>query len=149
MGVLSSVNNETQAIIQAASWTIESTGLAVGITIASTVFQKLSLGRLRTLLANDPTLFNAVSGGFGSLKTLEALQKQAITVIYLRAVRAVVFLTLAEILVAAIMSFLMKNNELIDGPKETEASRGVQMLEKRPQVAERKSTEQKPSRTTS
>ena len=41
MGILSSVDNQQQAVIQAASWTIESIGLAFGITIASTVFQKI------------------------------------------------------------------------------------------------------------
>ena len=128
MGVLSSVQDEKQAIIQAASWTIESTGLALGITIASTVFQKLSIGHLRTLLAGNPSLLATVSTDFESLKTLDGSQKQAVVEIYLKAVRGVFFLALAEIIVAAAMSFLMKNNELVDEPEEAE--KGVEETEK-------------------
>jgi MFS family permease len=127
MGVLSSVQDEKQAIIQAASWTIESTGLALGITIASTVFQKLSIGRIKTLLAANPILLATVSTNFESINSLEGYEKQAIVSIYLRAVRGVFFLTLAEILVAATMSFLMKNNELVDEPDEVGR---VEMAEK-------------------
>ena len=147
MGVLSSVQDEKQAIIQAASWTIESTGLAVGITIASTVFQKLSLGPLRTLLAGNPTLLNTVSTDFESLKTLEGSQKQAIISIYLKAVRGVFFLALAEILLAAIASFVMKNNELVDEPEEGGVT-GVQTNEKSVQGIGSKSTEEKASQST-
>jgi MFS family permease len=136
MAVLSSVQDEKQATIQAASWTIESTGLALGITIASTVFQKLSIGRIRTLLAGDPTLLSIVSADFESLKTLGGSQKQEIVGIYLTAVRGVFFLTLAEILVAAVMSFLMKNNELVDEPEELDRVEGVEKTEKSTQGAE-------------
>ena len=134
MGVLSSVQDEKQAIIQAASWTIESTGLALGITIASTIFQKLSIGRLRTLLAGNPTLLATVSADFETLKTLNGPEKQAIVGIYVKAVRGVFFLTLAEIIVAAVMSFLMKNNELVDGPEEEEDV--VETTEKGPKASE-------------
>ncbi|KAG0648718.1 multidrug resistance protein [Hyphodiscus hymeniophilus] len=147
MGVLSSVQDEKQAIIQAASWTIESTGLALGITIASTVFQKLSLGRLRTLLEGNPALLNKVSADIESLKTLHGSQKQAIIGIYLKAVRGVFFLTLAEILLAAMMSLLMKNNKLVDEPKEAEGIEGLETDLKAPHVAETHITEEKPAHT--
>jgi MFS family permease len=145
MGVLSSVQDEKQAIIQAASWTIESTGLALGITIASTVFQKLSIGHLRILLAGNPSLLATVSTNFESLNTLDGSQKQAVVEIYLKAVRGVFFLTLAEIIVAAAMSFLMKNNELVDEPEEAE--KGVENTEKSSRRTEVLVTMEEPPQT--
>lgn len=145
MGVLSSVQDEKQAIIQAASWTIESTGLALGITIASTVFQKLSIGHLRILLAGNPSLLATVSTNFESLNTLDGSQKQAVVEIYLKAVRGVFFLTLAEIIVAAAMSFLMKNNELVDEPEE--AGKGVENTEKSSRRTEVLVTMEEPPQT--
>ena len=131
MGVLSSVDEEKQAIIQAASWTIESTGLAVGITLASTVFQKIAVADLHSLLGDQPSLLETVSTNFDSLSGLNGAQKQGVVGIYMKAVRGVFFLALAEITIAAILSFIMKNNEVLDEPEETEENNETGSQERR------------------
>ena len=125
MGVLSSVDDQKQAVIQAASWTIESTGLTFGITIASTVFQKISVGSLRTLLAGKPDLLHTITTDFEALQSLTGSEKQAVIDVYLRALRGVFFAATAEMILAAAISLMMKNNLLVDGPKE--ATNGVEM----------------------
>lgn len=45
IGILTSVDDDKQIVIQAASWTIDPIGLALGIIVASTVFQNISCWR--------------------------------------------------------------------------------------------------------
>ncbi|MCJ1285741.1 hypothetical protein MMC26_005082 [Xylographa opegraphella] len=118
MGILSSVDEQNQAVIQGASWTIESLGLALGVTVASTVFQKTSLSDLQVLVAGQPGLLNTLTTDFSSLQSLGGGVKQAAVDVYLKALRAVFLLAMAEMVVAAGLSFLMKNNQLVDDPKE-------------------------------
>ncbi|MCJ1249677.1 hypothetical protein MMC30_006903 [Trapelia coarctata] len=116
MGILSSVDDKRQAVIQGASWTIESIGLALGITIASTVFQKISVGGLGVLLAGQPTLLDALIRDIGALKLLNGPERKAIVDVYMKASRGVFLVALAEIVLAAGSSFIMKNNLLVDSP---------------------------------
>ena len=116
MGVLSSVDKQKQAVIQSASWTIESIGLALGITIASTVFQKLLLAKLQVLLEGQPSLLNTLTTNFAALQDLSSNEKQAVIDVYIQALRGVFFLAMAEMVVAATLSFMMRNNQLIDDP---------------------------------
>ena len=118
MGVLSSADDEKQAVIQAASWTIESTGLSFGITIASTVFQKISIGDLRALLVRKPDLLHTITTDFEALQGLTGSEKHSVTTIYLRALRVVFLVAMAEMILAAAISLVMKNNLLKDAPKE-------------------------------
>lgn len=118
MGVLSSVDDQKQAVIQAASWTIESVGLTFGITIASTVFQKISIGQLRTLLMEKPGILHTIITDFEALHGLTGPEKQSVIDIYLRALRGVFLVAMAEMALAAAISLVMKNNLLVDHPKE-------------------------------
>lgn len=118
MAVLSSVDDEKQAVIQAASWTIESTGLTFGITIASTVFQKLSLGDLRALLIAQPDHLRKITTDFEALQGLTGAEKQSVIDVYLRALKGVFLVAMAEMVLAAAMSLVMKNNLIIEEPKE-------------------------------
>ncbi|MCJ1378046.1 hypothetical protein MMC17_001142 [Xylographa soralifera] len=118
MGVLSSVDEEKQAVIQGASWTIESIGLALGVTIASTVFQKISYAYLQVLLTGQPGLLNTLTTDFTALQNLSGSGQQATVGIYIKALRGVFLLAMAEMVIAAGFSFLMKNNQLVDDPGE-------------------------------
>ena len=118
MGVLSSVNEAKQAVIQAASWTFESVGLTFGIVIASTVFQKILFSDLRVLLKGKPDLFNVITTNFDALNSLGGSEKQPIIGVYLKALRGVFYVAMAEMLLAAVISFSMKNNLLVDEPAE-------------------------------
>ncbi|MCJ1432600.1 hypothetical protein MMC27_001957 [Xylographa pallens] len=116
MGVLSSVDEQKQAVIQGASWTIESIGLALGVTIASTLFQKTSFTDLQVLLAGQPGLLNTLTTNFAALQNLSGTEEQAVVGIYMKALRGVFLLAMAEMVIAAGLSFLMKNNQLVDDP---------------------------------
>lgn len=125
MGVLSSVDDQKQAVIQAASWTIESTGLTFGITVASTVFQKISISNLGALLAGKPELLHTITTEFEALQALTGFEKQSVIDIYLKALRAVFIVAMAEMILAAAISLAMKNNLLIDEPKR--GTDGIEM----------------------
>ena len=114
MGVLSSADEEKQAVIQAASWTIESAGLTFGITVASAIFQKISIRDLDHLLANKPQLLIELTTSYSNLSHLQGPEKVAIMEVYLKATRAVFILAAAEMALAALISLAMKNNELKD-----------------------------------
>jgi len=116
MGILSSVDDDRQAVIQGASWTIESIGLALGITVASTVFQKISVGGLQGLLAGQPVLLDALLKDIAALQPLSSPEKETIIDVYMKASRGVFFVALAEMVLAAVSSFIMKNNLLMDSP---------------------------------
>lgn len=118
MGVLSSVDSEKQAVIQAASWTLESIGLAFGLVISSTVFQNVSLNHLRNVLGNQPALLSRISSNFAVLQTLSGVEKQSVIDGYLQGTRAVFFLALAEMVLAAGISFGMQNNLIEDDESE-------------------------------
>ena len=118
MGVLSSVDEDKQAVIQAASWTVESIGLALGLTIAATVFQKISIGSLRTILSDQPVLLEVLTTDFEALNGFTSEEKQSIIQVYMRATRGVFLLAMAELVISAMASFVMKNNLLVDDPGE-------------------------------
>lgn len=125
MGILSSVDEEQQAVIQAASWTIESMGLAFGITIASTIFQKTTVSNLHAVLGTKPDLLRVLTANFEALKDLRGVEKQAIIEVYLKASRNVFYLALAEIVFAAVVSCLMENNRLADEARDVESELGA------------------------
>jgi MFS family permease len=116
MGVLSSANDETQAVLQAASWTLESAGASVGIAAGSAVFQKLSSSRLHVILVGQPEVLSRVQESFTALLDLDQPQREAVINVYLKAVRGVLFLALGGMVLAAIASFFMKNNIISDEP---------------------------------
>src|SRR6266536_1849047 len=120
MGVLSSCDAEKQAVIQAASWTLESTGLALGITIASTVFEKVSREKLRTQLVGRPELLQKLTMNFGVLRGLEGKEKEGVVDVYMKALRTVFLVAMAEMVVSAVISFMMRNNKIEDDEDEGE-----------------------------
>ncbi|KAK3326824.1 multidrug resistance protein fnx1 [Apodospora peruviana] len=114
MGLLSAADQEKQAVIQAASWAISSTGSTVGITTASAIFQGLSSSRLsETLGDGNNGLLEGLRRSFDVLKTtLTGEVKSEVVSIYLDALRAVFFFALGAIVLAALASFAMRNNSL-------------------------------------
>ena len=138
IGVLSSVDEQKQAVIQGASWTIESIGLALGVTLASTVFQKTSFADLQVLVAGQPGLLNTLTTDFAALQSLSGSVKQAAVSIYIKALRGVFLLAMAEMVIAAGLSFLMKNNQLVNDPGEKTSGtemKGVRTVSFGPKVS--------------
>lgn len=114
MGVLSSADDETQAVLQAASWTVEAAGGSIGIAAGSAVFQKLSSSRLDVILAGQPEVLVQLQGSFGALHNLDQSQREAVVKVYLKAVQGVLFLALGSMILAAVTSLFMKNNSISD-----------------------------------
>ncbi|KAI0123654.1 multidrug resistance protein fnx1 [Xylariales sp. AK1849] len=112
MGLLSSVDQEKQAVIQAASWTISSTGSTLGISAASAIFQGLSSRGLSASLGADDELTNSLRGDFEALRSLTGDVRDEVVSIYLDALRGVFFFALGSIVLAAVASFAMRNNWL-------------------------------------
>ncbi|KAL9622384.1 MAG: hypothetical protein Q9160_003227 [Pyrenula sp. 1 TL-2023] len=115
MGVLTSTAGEEQVRVQAAGWTVESLGLAIGITVAGTVYQRVLRDKLRVL----PGLEDRVDG---VLDGLSGEQKNRATGAYADAVRAAFFVALGEAIVASLASFLMRNNLVADDDDEIEGT---------------------------
>jgi len=109
MGLLSSAENEKQAVIQAASWTINITGFTTGITAASAVFLKLSLPELEGVLGEQPQVLNAIRASFEAVNSLGS-EKEQVVRIYLRALKGVFYLSMGEMAVSALVSLCMENN---------------------------------------
>jgi MFS family permease len=114
IGLLSSANNEKQAVIQAASWTISSTGFAMGVTAASAVFLRLSLPGLERVLGEQPEVLSAIKASFEIINTLGGREKEEVVQIYLRALRGVFSLSMSEMAFSALISFCMENNLVSD-----------------------------------
>jgi len=114
MGLLTSADKETQAVIQAASWTIGSTGSALGISVASVIFQKLTQDQLADMdmFKADPGLLDAIRKSFGALDGLPGNIRQDIVAIYTSATRGPFFFSLGTIVAAAAASLVMKNNKI-------------------------------------
>jgi len=112
MGILTSVDEEKQAVIQASSWTVSSTGYTVGIAAGSAIFQKLSLNHLQVILSGQPELLANIRNSFEALSDLSGLEKEVVIAVYLKAVKGVFFLAVGEVAFAAVVSLFMKNNKL-------------------------------------
>lgn len=125
MATLSSVDADRQAVVQAASWTIESTGLAFGITVASTVFQRTINGNLRTLLRGKPDLLNAMTANFEAFSGLAGSEKQAVVNVYMKALKAVFLVAMVEMVLAAAIGLVMENNLLEPDIVETVQETGL------------------------
>ena len=125
MATLSSVDADMQAVVQAASWTIESTGLAFGITVASTVFQRTINGNLRTLLRGKPDLLNAMTANFEAFSGLAGSEKQAVVNVYMKALKAVFLVAMVEMVLAAAIGLVIENNLLEPDIVETVQETGL------------------------
>lgn len=118
MGLLSAADQDQQAVLQAASWTINSSGNSIGLAVASSVFRHLYVGPFTALLeqggedAYRNTLAALLDGNFQGLSLLPGdLRGQAVQV-YLRAVRATFYVALGFAVLASGSSFCMEDNRL-------------------------------------
>ncbi|PWY76041.1 MFS general substrate transporter [Aspergillus sclerotioniger CBS 115572] len=118
MGLLTSTDKQHLLVVQSCSFTVRNTGTTIGQTIAATIFQNLSVESLQSLFRGQPGLADRISRNYNSLDLLSGVEKQAAIHIYLRAARGVFFLSMAASVAAAVLTFGMQNNELVDDPEE-------------------------------
>ena len=114
IGLLSSADDEKQAVIQAASWTISSTGFAMGVAAASAVFLRLSLTDLEGVLGRQPQLLSSIRASFEVVNSLGGREKAEVVRIYLNALKGVFYLSMGEMAVSALVSLCMENNLVSD-----------------------------------
>jgi Major Facilitator Superfamily len=114
IGLLSSADDEKQAVIQAASWTISSTGFAMGVAAASAVFLRLSLTDLEGVLSRQPQLLSSIRASFEVVNSLGGREKAEVVRIYLNALKGVFYLSMGEMAVSALVSLCMENNLVSD-----------------------------------
>lgn len=114
MGLLSSADKDYQAVLQAASWTINSSGTGIGIAIASSVFHNLYIGPLTSLLqdGNQSILASLLDGNFQNLHLLPGDLKGEAIQVYLQAIRATFYVALGFAILASGSSFCMEDNHL-------------------------------------
>jgi hypothetical protein len=128
IGLLSSADDEKQAVIQAASWTISSTGFAMGVAAASAVFLKLSLTDLEGVLGQQPEILSEIRASFQVVNSLGGGERDEVVRIYLKSLKGVFYLSMGEMAASALISLCMENNlvsdEVDSEPKEKETDQG-------------------------
>lgn len=112
MGLLSSADKDQQAVLQAASWTINSSGNSIGIAVASSVFRNLYVGPLTSLLqnGNQSVLASLLEGSFQNMDLLPGDLKGEVIQIYLQAIRATFYVALGFAVLASGSSLFMEDN---------------------------------------
>ncbi|GCB25731.1 uncharacterized transporter C3H1.06c [Aspergillus awamori] len=122
MGLLTSADKQHLAVVQSCSFTVRNTGTTIGQTISAAIFQNLSVNALRSLFRGQPGLAAQISHNYNRLDLLSGLEKQTAIFIYLRAARGVFFLAMSVLVAAAVSTFVMQNNELVDGSREKQSA---------------------------
>ncbi|GLA06282.1 hypothetical protein AnigIFM60653_006810 [Aspergillus niger] len=131
MGLLTSTDKQHLAVVQSCSFTVRNTGTTIGQTISATIFQNLSVKAISSLFRNQPGLADRISHNYSKLDLLSGIEKETAIRIYLRAARGVFFLAMAVLAAAAVATFVMQNNELVDSPKEKEETKEEKEKEKK------------------
>lgn len=112
MGLLVSSNIENQALLQGAGFTICAVGYTVGIATASAVFEHIMRRSLSDRFSQWPGLMTGSEVHLDTLAALSVDQREVFEICYLTALRGVFILALAELVVAALVSFCMENRKL-------------------------------------
>lgn len=118
MGLLSAAGQDQQAVLHAASWTINSLGNSIGLAVASSVFRHLYVGPLTALLEHDgglayrTTLAALLDGNFQGLSLLPGHLQAQVVQAYLQAVWATFYMVLGFTVLASGSSFRMEDNRL-------------------------------------
>lgn len=112
MGLLSAADPEKQAVVQATSWTINSTGNSIGIAVGSVIFSRLYIGPLTTLLQGQETgvLSSFLKGDFSYFGSLPDAVKQDVVGIYMHASRGTFYFAVATAILASGSSLFMEDN---------------------------------------
>lgn len=115
LALISAVEHKHQAVITSASYAFRSTGSAIGITVASAVFQNILKIRLQDILGGKEGGQEAIAELRDSLEAIKALPidwQSEVRGVYMEALRAVFLTTLGLSVVGACMSLLMREHTL-------------------------------------
>lgn len=114
MGLLSTADKKNQAVVQGASWTINSTGNSVRIAIASSIFRNLYVGPLTATLSgrHKDILTSLLRGSSSAVNLLPDDVQTAVTGIYLHAVRSTFWMALVAAILSSGSSLIMEDNRI-------------------------------------
>lgn len=115
IALISAVDHNDQAVITSASYAFRSTGSAIGITIASAVFQNILKLRLWATLGDraDAALIIArLRDSLDEIQKLPIEWQREVREIYMEALRGVFLTTLGIGVVAALCSLAMREHKL-------------------------------------
>lgn len=115
MGMLSAISEEHQAVVQSATYCIRSISMVIGLAISAAAFQKVLKANLEASLGpQDSKLIGEVRTNFSAVQSLSPDLKLSVQRSYIDALHVVFYITTAEIVVAAIASLMMKENDIPD-----------------------------------
>ena len=115
LALISAVEHKHQAVITSASYAFRSTGSAIGITIASAVFQNILTRRLWAVLGDQkqgPEMIARLKESLDVLKTLPLEWRRPVQEVYMEALRAVFLTTLGLSILGALVSLWVKEHTL-------------------------------------
>ena len=117
MALLSSITSEQQAVLQSATYLVRCIGMVVGFAISSAAFQKVLKEKLEVGLAgqeNAAELIATVRINFDDWLSLAPSVRHTVQESYMTSLHVVFFITLGQIIIAALSSLALKENKLPD-----------------------------------
>ena len=115
IALISSVDHKDQAVITSASYAFRSTGSAIGITIASAVFQNILKIRLWAELGDREGALDIIGRLRDSLDEIKMLPDEwrgDVREVYMEALRGVFLTSMAIGIVGGLVSLAMRENVL-------------------------------------
>ena len=115
LALISAVDHEHQAVITSASYVFRSTGSAIGITIASAVFQNLLSRNLWAAIGQKQNAAEVVARLRDNLQLIHTLSEDLrvpVQEAYMESLRGVFVTTLGFSIIAGLISLLMKEHTL-------------------------------------
>ena len=115
LAFISAVDHKDQAVVTSASYAFRSTGSAIGITIASAVFQNILKIRLWAVLGDREGAADVIGRLRDNLDEIKALPvdwRGEVRDVYMEALRGVFLTTLGIGIVGALVSLAMREHVL-------------------------------------
>lgn len=115
LAFISAVDHKDQAVVTSASYAFRSTGSAIGITIASAVFQNILKIRLWAEFGNREGAADVIGrlrDSLDEIKTLPVEWRGEVREVYMEALRGVFLTTLGISITGGLVSLAMKENVL-------------------------------------
>lgn len=115
LALISAVDHEHQAVITSASYAFRSTGSAIGITIASAVFQNLLERNLWQVLGSKDGAADVIHRLRDSLEVIKTLPRDwqvVVRIAYMESLRGVFLTTLGISVLGLLVSLAMRENTL-------------------------------------
>ena len=115
LALISAVDHEHQAVITSASYAFRSTGSAIGITIASAVFQNILKIRLWAEFGDREgasDLIGRLRDSLDEIKTLPIGLRAEVREVYMEALRGVFLTSMGIGILGGLVSLAMRENVL-------------------------------------